>query len=561
MRRLKKDITKRGDVPTSPVLGKKLATPPASNTRSAGRAQTAKTIAAPRATTSKQNATAKGGKKQLGTMLVHQEESDEGQYPLSPPTTSRKTAEPSPMAAAAAGTLEYLKAYGQGEGGGSVKEKAITAPRGAGAAVESEEEVDVVDGSVFLSRSTKKSAGPKNAEPEEYVNDAEPEEEDDTERSESDISAAAGFDFSDDEDVLELHIDSDDDLFTSFPKNKLRKNMVLGGPQPPDPAGLMEDEYKKLYAKYSKERKRYTDKKRNEAAKRIQECAGGKPGRYSGFCDGQLRPLTEVDSHPLITGHTFPAKDILHLRIAEEAMHRGIVTKVVRSDVTNFVVIGADFYVRASFTSTDGWTANCVVCREGGDLLQIPPNDRLWIEEDTKKRSVMTPLKYTMVVPIILDAVSKKPGITYQSLREILKPYAKDYAVTDAILQDARHHTKELLFGSAEDNVQYADGVAAELRRMGHEVELLFGNRKETIQKVLAVVLCEEMARLKKIKQTMDAAQQKHYVKRWKKENKLFLNNVFGLPELEHHKRFLKAVEVFRQCGKIHSGDSSNGDI
>ena len=115
--------------------------------------------------------------------------------------------------------------------------------------------MDVVDGSVFLSRSTKKSAGPKDAEPEEYVNDAEPEEEDDAERSESDISAAAGFDFSDDEDVLELHIDSDDDLFTSFPKNKLRKNMVLGGPQPPDPSGLTEDEYEKLYAKYSKERK------------------------------------------------------------------------------------------------------------------------------------------------------------------------------------------------------------------------------------------------------------------------------------------------------------------
>ena len=92
----------------------------------------------------------------------------------------------------------------RGRGGGSVKEKAITAPRGAGAAVESEEEVDVVDGSVFLSRSTKKSAGPKDAEPEEYVNDAEPEEEDDAERSESDISAAAGFDFSDDEDVLKL---------------------------------------------------------------------------------------------------------------------------------------------------------------------------------------------------------------------------------------------------------------------------------------------------------------------------------------------------------------------
>ena len=47
---------------------------------------------------------------------------------------------------------------------------------------------------------------------------------------------------------------------------------------------------------------------------------------------------------------------------------------------------------------------------------------------------------------------------------------------------------------------------------------------------------------MKKIKQTMDAAQQKHYVKCWKKENELFLNNVFGLPELAHHKRFFKGV-------------------
>ena len=81
--------------------------------------------------------------------------------------------------------------------------------------------------------------------------------------------------------------------------------------------------------------------------------------------------------------------------------------------------------------------------------------------------------------------------------------------MTDAILQDARHLAKELLFGLAEDNLQYADGLAAKLQRMGHDVEILFANRKETIQKALAVVLCEEMARLKKIKQTMDAAQQK----------------------------------------------------
>ena len=58
-----------------------------------------------------------------------------------------------------------------------------------------------------------------------------------------------------------------------------------------------------------------------------------------------------------------------------------------------------------------------------------------------------------MVVPIILGAVAETPGIGYQSLREILKPYVKDYAATDSILQDSRRLAKELLFGSAEENV------------------------------------------------------------------------------------------------------------
>jgi hypothetical protein len=145
-------------------------------------------------------------------------------------------------------------------------------------------------------------------------------------------------------------------------------------------------------------------------------------------------------------------------------MHRGIVTRVNRSGDTNFTVVGADFYVRASFTSNAGWTANCVVTRDGDCLLEIPEKDRCdSMEINPRKRALTTPLKSKMVVPIILGAVAETPGITYQSLREILKPYTKDYAVTDSILQEGRHLAKDLLFGSADDNVQYADGLQAEL--------------------------------------------------------------------------------------------------
>ncbi len=127
-------------------------------------------------------------------------------------------------------------------------------------------------------------------------------------------------------------------------------------------------------------------------------------------------------------------------------------------------------------------------------------------------------------------------------MREIFKPYAKDYALTDSILQDGRDLVKDVLFGSAEENIQYAKGLQAELRALGHEVELLFVDRKQTIQQVGTVVLSEKMTRLKKLKTTMDPEQQKCYVKRWKKDNEIFLNSVFGLADLSHLKHFLKGV-------------------
>ena len=99
--------------------------------------------------------------------------------------------------------------------------------------------------------------------------------------------------------------------------------------------------------------------------------------------------------------------------------------------------------------------------------------------------------------------------------------------------------------------MQYAEGLQVELRALGHDVELLFIDRKETIQHVGVVVLSEEMARLKKLKTTMDTEQQKRYVKQWKKDNEIFLNNAFGLADLSHQKRFLKGV-LFVPSSSLH---------
>ncbi len=41
-----------------------------------------------------------------------------------------------------------------------------------------------------------------------------------------------------------------------------------------------------------------------------------------------------------------------------------------------------------------------------------------------------------------------------------MKPYAKDYALTDSILQEVRDDAKLELFRSADDNIRYARGAA-----------------------------------------------------------------------------------------------------
>ena len=142
------------------------------------------------------------------------------------------------------------------------------------------------------------------------------------------------------------------------------------------------------------------------------------------------------------------------------------------------------------------------------------------------------PIGAKFVVLIIKDAVADNPGITYQSIQEIMKSYAKEYTLTDSIVQDARDQAKLELFGSAEENVRYVRGVMDHVRRLGHEVEMIFQDRQKTIKAASAVVLHEDLLRWKKMKlPALDKAGQLQYVNKWKAENELYLNTEFGFKD------------------------------
>jgi len=152
----------------------------------------------------------------------------------------------------------------------------------------------------------------------------------------------------DDDNYVDIDSDSEVEARTSFPKNKKpSKNLIIGGPQPTDTTGMST-----VDAKLTKEadralRKQWSDKIRLQ---RLKENKVGSPPRASlGIIDEYLRVMVDVEANCLSVGHMFPIKHIFWLRLAEEALLRGINVRSVRSDYTNLIVTGPSFYVSGRF--------------------------------------------------------------------------------------------------------------------------------------------------------------------------------------------------------------------
>jgi hypothetical protein len=112
-----------------------------------------------------------------------------------------------------------------------------------------------------------------------------------------------------------------------------------------------------------KVRKAYTDSKRYARAK--------------GVLDEQFRLMEVVKAKRLEKGHTFPNKDILIMRIAEEANLRMKYTTSYRSDNFNCIVFGDRFFVGASFTPSIGWIVKVASVREGDEGLNDKTDEQL----------------------------------------------------------------------------------------------------------------------------------------------------------------------------------------
>jgi len=147
---------------------------------------------------------------------------------------------------------------------------------------------------------------------------------------------------------------------------------------------------------------------------------------------------------------------------------------------------------------------------------------------DAEPEKITSPFRTKWIVPMILPIILEieTPSISNKNLRQALSAYGKEHLLTDLILQDARTEAKAQLFGVAEENVRYAEGMKSELEKDGHVVELMYMSRKDTLHNVERLVIGEEMIHLKSATNgTLDTDERHQCWSKWKTDNYTLLVN------------------------------------
>ena len=134
-----------------------------------------------------------------------------------------------------------------------------------------------------------------------------------------------------------------------------------GRPPKPDTKGMSEQAANAAVTAWEKKWKRNNDANRRTAAaaaalQDVDESLEPSAGDllYTGVCTRTLREMKDVELNPLRKGDTFPNKEILMLRIVEEANLFAVRIQTRRSDLFQLQVYGAGgdpFHVHGNYRS------------------------------------------------------------------------------------------------------------------------------------------------------------------------------------------------------------------
>ena len=250
------------------------------------------------------------------------------------------------------------------------------------------------------------------------------------------------------------------------------------------------------------------------ALREFDESIGTCDKIFTGGTTKTLRQMNDVEQSPLQLNHTFPSKETVMLRVAEEANLFGVRIQVCRSDLFQLQVYGAggdSFHVHAHYRSTQAmWAVTGLSIRVGrtkyipkkgksdgaisakqdemlsesdklinditampdsketfaGDMFQEEgnpdkddANDEGRILQGTGSKTcssrVKSPIKSRWLVPLVKGALAEKPNISNKALVNLLKPYVVDKFLTNSLLNMMKKLVRLYLFGNPAENVTY----------------------------------------------------------------------------------------------------------
>ena len=88
------------------------------------------------------------------------------------------------------------------------------------------------------------------------------------------------------------------------------------------------------------------------------------------------------------------------------------------------------------------------------------------IDAGAKLEKPTLPFRTQWIVPLILPIIVDTPAIWNKNLRQALLAYSSDTSLTDLILQEARTEARDQLFGKADKNPKYAEGMKSGMVRI-----------------------------------------------------------------------------------------------
>ncbi len=244
--------------------------------------------------------------------------------------------------------------------------------------------IAIADGDLFMK--SNEDENDKEEENEEEENDGDEGEDSDNEDSKADDrNKPEGEDQANRfEGLVDSSLLEDDVPYQSYCVPWVRgqgagRKPKKGRPPCPNTDHMTEKQAEMAIKKWQVEWKQKRDKDRSKARKENSDgLVNDNANTFTGCTESTLRRMVDVRSSPLLEGHTFPFKDILMIRIAEEANLYGVCVKTIRSDGFQVLVKGVDgdsFHVSAVYGTRIGLWKVFKCCIHNNREQYVPGED------------------------------------------------------------------------------------------------------------------------------------------------------------------------------------------